>query len=176
MVTVVQVNTPAAIAQSASASDPTVPAGMVSVNRTPAGSIDGPLFVIVIVYVVDVPAVTVAVPSVLVSTRSPYAVTVLLLFAVLFASAGSFGDAALTVAVLTYVPPGVVVLAVTFTVITHAGAPDAIEARVHVTTLPTLPHAPIGDVTVVTVYCDGTVSDTVRPVAVDGPALLTVSV
>ncbi len=102
----VQVKTPAAIAQSASASDPTVPAGMVSVNRTPAGSVDGPLFVIVIVYVVDVPAVTVAVPSVFVSTRSPYAVTVLLLFAVLFASAGSFGDAALTVAVLTYVPPG----------------------------------------------------------------------
>ena len=90
----VQVNTPAAIAQSASASDPTVPAGMVSVNRT-AGSVDGPLFMIVIVYVVDVPAVTVAAPSVLVSSRSPYAVTVLLL-AVLFATAGSFGDAALT--------------------------------------------------------------------------------
>ena len=46
----------------------------------------------------------------------------------------------------------------------------------HVTTLPTLPQLPIGDVTVVTVYCDGTVSDTVRLVAVDGPALLTVSV
>ena len=172
----VHVKTPAAIAQSASASDPTVPAGMVSVNRTPAGSVDGPLFVIVIVYVVDVPAVTVAVPSVFVSTRSAYAVTVLLLFAVLFASAGSFGDAALTVAVLTYVPPGVVVLTVTFTVITHAAAPDAIDGRVHVTTLPTLPHEPIGDVTVVTVYCDGTVSDTVRFVAVDGPALLTVRV
>ena len=89
---------------------------------------------------------------------------------------GSFGDAALTVAVLTYVPPGVVVLTVTFTVITHAAAPEAIDGRVHVTTLPTFPHEPIGDVTVVTVYCDGTVSDTVRFVAVDGPALLTVRV
>ncbi len=132
----VQVKTPAAIAQSASASDPTVPAGIVSVNRTPAGSVDGPLFVIVIVYVVDVPAVTVAVPSVFVSTRSANDVTVLLLFAVLFASAGSFGDAAFTVAVFTYVPPGVVVLTVTFTVITHAAAPEAIDGRVHVTTLP----------------------------------------
>ena len=68
------------------------------------------------------------------------------------------------------------VLTVTLTVMTHAGAPDAIDGRVQVTTLPTLPHEPIGDVTVVTVYCDGTVSDTVRPVAADGPALLTVRV
>src|SRR4029079_10597277 len=149
---------------------------MVSVNRTPAGSVDGPLFVIVIVYVVGVPAVTVAEPSVLVSSRSPYAVTVLLLFAVLFATAGSFGDAALTVAVLTYVPPGVVVLAVTFTVITHAGAPDAIEATMQVTTLATFPQLPVGELALFTVYCDGTVSDTVRPMAVDGPALLTVRV
>ena len=91
----------------------------------------------------------------------------LLLFAVLFAGVGSFGEP-LTVAVLTYVPPGVVVLTVTFTVITQAAAPEFIDARVHVTTLPTFPQLPIGDVTVVTVYCDGTVSDTMRLVAVDG--------
>ena len=46
---VVHVKTPAAIAQSASVSDPTVPAGIVSVNLTPAGSVEGPLLVIVIV-------------------------------------------------------------------------------------------------------------------------------
>ncbi len=73
-------------------------------------------------------------------------------------------------------PPGVVVLTVTFTVITHAGAPEFMVARLHVTTFPTLPQDPVGDVTLVTVYCDGTVSDTTMPVAVDGPALLTVSV
>ena len=76
----------------------------------------------------------------------------------------------------TYVPPGVVSLTVTLIVITHAGAAEAIDARVHVTTFPTLPQLPVGEVTVFTVYCDGTVSDTVRLVAVDGPALFTVSV
>ncbi len=100
--------------------------------------------------------------------------TELLLFTVLFAGVGSFGDDALTVAVFTYVPPGVVSLTVTLTVITHAAAPEAIEARVHVTTLPTLPQEPVGDETLFTVYCDGTVSDRVRLVAVDGPALFTV--
>ena len=35
--------------QSASVSDPTVPAGMLSVITTPAGSMSGPLFVTVIV-------------------------------------------------------------------------------------------------------------------------------
>ena len=39
----------AAIEQSASASEPVVPAGIVSVITTPAGSTDGPLFVTVIV-------------------------------------------------------------------------------------------------------------------------------
>ena len=123
----------------------------------------------------EAPTFTVATPSVLVSERSAVARTVLLLFTVLFASAGSFGDDALTVAVFTYVPPGVVSLTVTLIVITHAGAPDAIDARVHVTTLPTFPQLPVGEVTVFTVYCAGTVSDTVRLVAVNGPALFTVS-
>ena len=53
---VVHVNTPAAIAQSASDSEATVPAGIGSLTTTPAGSTDGPLLVSVIVYVVDVPA------------------------------------------------------------------------------------------------------------------------
>ena len=85
--------------------------------------------------------------------------TVLLSFAVLFAGVGS-ASVALTVAVFTYVPPTVVAFTVTFTVITHAAAPEANEARLHVTTFPTLPHEPVGEVTLVTVYCDGTVSET----------------
>ena len=161
--------------QSASVSLAFVPAGIVSEMMMPAGSMSRPLFVTVIVYVVEEPTSTVATPSVLVSARSAVARTVLLLFTVLFAGVGSFGEDALTVAVFTYVPPGVVSLTVTLTVITHAGAPDAIEARVQVTTLPTLPQLPVGEVALFTVYCDGTVSDTVRLVAVDGPALFTVS-
>ncbi len=42
---------------------------------TPAGSIDGPLFVSVIVYVVEVPAEIEATPSVLAIARSAAAVT-----------------------------------------------------------------------------------------------------
>jgi hypothetical protein len=172
---VVHRKTPTVMMQSGSDSDPTVPAGIVSEITMPAGSISGPLFVTVIVYVVDVPTATDATPSVFVSERSALGRTVLLLFTVLLAGVGSFGEP-LTVAVLTYVPPGVVVLTVTLTVITQAGAPEFIVARLQVTTLPTLPHEPVGEDTPVTVYWDGTVSDTTRPVAVDGPALLTVKV
>ena len=46
----------------------------------------------------------------------------------------------------------------------------------HVTAFPTFPQVPAGDVTLVTVYCDGTVSETTRFVASDGPALFTVTV
>ena len=60
--------------------------------------------------------------------------------------------------------------------ITQAAAPEFMDAKVHVTTLPAFPQAPAGEVTLVTVYWGGTVSDTTRLVAVDGPALLTVSV
>ena len=122
VVVVVHRKTPARIAQSASASLPTVPAGMLSVITTPAGSMSGPLFVTVIVYVVDAPTVTDATPSVFVSARSPVVLTVLLSFAVLFAGVGS-ASVALTVAVFTYVPPTVVALTVTFTVITQAARP-----------------------------------------------------
>ena len=46
---VVHVNVPAAIAQSASDSEPFVPAGIGSESTTPAGTVDGPLLVTVIV-------------------------------------------------------------------------------------------------------------------------------
>ena len=46
---VVHVNAPAAIEQSASDSEPIVPAGIGSETTTPAGSTDGPLLVSVIV-------------------------------------------------------------------------------------------------------------------------------
>ncbi len=101
--------------------------------------------------------------------------TVFVSFAVLFAGVGS-ASVALTVAVFVYVPPTVVALTVTLIVITHAAAPDAYVGRVHVTAFPTFPHVPAGDVTLVTVYCDGTVSDTTRFVASEGPALFTVTV
>ena len=42
-------NVPAAIEQSGSDSEPFVPAGIGSESTTPAGSVDGPLFVTVIV-------------------------------------------------------------------------------------------------------------------------------
>ncbi len=69
-------NVPAAIAQSGSDVLPTVPAGIGSASTTPAGICDGPPFVAVIVYVVDVPAVTEATPSDFVSPRSPCRMTV----------------------------------------------------------------------------------------------------
>ena len=46
---VVHVNVPAAIAQSGSISEPTVPAGMGSDTTTPGSAVDGPPFVSVIV-------------------------------------------------------------------------------------------------------------------------------
>ena len=85
---VVHRKTPAVIAQSASASLPTVFAGIVSDTTTPAGTTAGPLFVKVIVYVVDPPTLTVAMPSVFVTARSAELLTVLLSFAVLFAGVG----------------------------------------------------------------------------------------
>ena len=48
--------------------------------------------------------------------------------------------------------------------------------RVHVTTLPAKPQAPAGEVTFVTVNCAGTVSETVRVAASEGPLFVTVSV
>ena len=83
--------------------------------------------------------------------------------------------AALTVAVFVYVPAGAPRFAVTDTVMTHE-APAASVGRVHVTALPTWPHAPAGEVTFVTVNCAGTVSETCTVEASDGPLFVTVSV
>ena len=55
-----QTSVPTEIAHSASDSLPEVPAGTVSVTTTPEGTVDGPSFVTVIVYVVEPPAATVA--------------------------------------------------------------------------------------------------------------------
>jgi hypothetical protein len=149
--------------------------GIVSETTTPSGTTVGPLFLRVMVYVVDPPTLTVATPSVLVTARSAVFLTVLLSFTVLFAGVGS-ASVALTVAVFTYVPPGVEALTVTLIVITHAAASAPSVGRVHVTAFPTLLQLPAGDVTLVTVYWDGTVSATTRFVAFDGPALFTVTV
>src|SRR5438132_1489028 len=62
--------TPLAIVQRESLVEPVVFAGIVSLTTTPAGTVDGPLLVSVIVYVVEVPAVTLVTPSLFVSHRS----------------------------------------------------------------------------------------------------------
>ena len=83
------VNVPAATAQSGSSVEPVVPAGMGSETTTPAGSVEGPSFVRVIVYVVDVPATTEATPSSFVMTRSAAGSTVVDSLSVSFAGSGS---------------------------------------------------------------------------------------
>ena len=80
-----------------------MPAGIGSDTTTPAGSSDGPLFVMVIVYVVEVPATTDATPSVLVIARSADFVTESVSVAALFAGVGSEAGADVIVAVLTTV-------------------------------------------------------------------------
>ena len=76
------------IAQSASDSEPVVSAGIVSLTTTPAGTVEGPLLVTVIVYVVDVPAMTLVTPSVLVIARSALWLTVSVSVALLLAAVG----------------------------------------------------------------------------------------
>ena len=80
---VVHVNVPAATAQSGSS------AGMGSETTTPANSVDGPSFVNVIVYVVDVPATTEATPSSLVMTMSAAGSTIVVSLSVSLATLGS---------------------------------------------------------------------------------------
>ena len=86
---VVHVNVPAATAQSGSSVEPVVPAGRGSEMTTPAGSVEGPSFVRVIVYVVEVPATTETAPSSLVMTRSAAGVTVVDSLSVSLAGSGS---------------------------------------------------------------------------------------
>src|SRR6185503_18106162 len=73
---VVHVNVVAVSVQFASLSEAAEPAGSWSVTTMPAGTSDGPLFVSVMVKVVDDPGLTVVTPSVLVIDRSAEAVTV----------------------------------------------------------------------------------------------------
>ncbi len=94
----VHVNVPAAITQLGSLSEPTVPAGMGSDTTTPAGAVDGPPFVSVIVYVVEVPAATVVTPSVFVTTISTLGNTTVDSSSELFPGKGS-GVVEVTVAV-----------------------------------------------------------------------------
>ncbi len=90
--------------------------------------------------------------------------------------AGTGSDvAALTVAVFVNVPARRDAAVVTKTVITHVAALTSV-GRVHVTTWPAKPHAPAGDVTLVTVNCAGTESETESVAASDGPPFVTVSV
>ena len=69
------VNVAAVIEQSASFSVPVVPAGIGSDTTTPAGTLEGPAFVTVMVKVVDDPGVTLATPSVFVIPRSAETLT-----------------------------------------------------------------------------------------------------
>ena len=122
----------------------------------------------------DVPATTDATPSVFVTARSAETEIVVFCEAELLADRSDV--AALTAAVFEYVPPGAAAAVVTNTVkITHVAA-FASVGRVHVTTWPAKPHAPAGDVTLVTVNCAGTESETESVAASDGPPFVTVSV
>ena len=71
-----QESVPLETVQRLSVVEPVVFAGNKSWMTTPAGAVDRPLFLRVIVYVVDVPAVTVGTPSSLVICRSAEVLTV----------------------------------------------------------------------------------------------------
>ena len=71
--------------QSGSLEVPVVPAGIGSSITTPAATVEGPLFVSVMVYVVELPAMTDATPSVLVRARSAAGRTIVLWEPALFA-------------------------------------------------------------------------------------------
>ena len=72
---VVHVSVPPRIWHLLSNAEAMVFAGIGSVTTTPDGSVEGPLFFNVMVYVVDVPAVTSSVPSSFMSERSALVVT-----------------------------------------------------------------------------------------------------
>ena len=91
-------NVPAAITQLGSVSESTVPAGMGSDTTTPASAVEGPPFVSVIVYVVEVPATTEATPSLFVTTMSTSGTTSVAFASALLPGTGS-GVVEVTVAV-----------------------------------------------------------------------------
>ncbi len=167
---VVQEKLSAPTVQSASVSDPIVPLGIGSVITTPAGSIDGPLFVSVIVYVVEVPAEIEATPSVLAIARSAAAVTVVLWLAVLLAGTGSgVVDDAVAVSVIS---PSIVVVTMMATV---TAAPLAIVPTGHDTTPAACEQLPWLGTAETNVTEPGSVSVTTTPVASDGPRFVTVT-
>jgi hypothetical protein len=93
----------------------------------------------------------------------------------LFAALPS-GVELLTVAEFVYVPLGAFALVVTLIVIVQSD-PGARLVRLHDTAFPTLEQVPPDEeLTELTVNWDGTVSETDRSVAADGPALWTVRV
>src|SRR5438105_2598001 len=98
--------TPLAIVQRESLVEPVVFAGIVSLTTTPAGTVDGPLLVSVIVYVVEVPAVTLVTPSLFVIDRSADLFTVSVSAAVLLPGVGSVTGLLSMVAVLVRLVPG----------------------------------------------------------------------
>src|SRR6185312_10343126 len=108
MAVVVHVNVVAVSAQSASLSEAMVAAGIWSVTTIPAGTTDGPLFVTVMVKVVDDPGTTVETPSVLTIARSATGVTVVVWLAVLLASAGS--DVVADTDAVSVINPSIVVV------------------------------------------------------------------
>ena len=148
-----------------------IPAGSVSDTVRFAAS-DGPLFVTVSVYATDEPATTDAGPD-LVIARSADAVTPVVTDEELFATLGSAVVDA-TDAVFVRLPAWAG--AVTVTVITGAVAPVARAARVQLTeTLPTFEQAQPPPDALTKVIPAGSVSDTVRFAASDGPLFTTVN-
>jgi hypothetical protein len=104
--------------------------------------------------------------------RSAEAVTVVVAVALLFALLGSL-SAAVTLALLVMVPPEVGAVTVMVTV---ADPALAIVPRLHVTVPLACVHVPWVGVADTNVTPAGSVSVRVTPVAVLGPALLTVTV
>ena len=166
---VVHVNMPAAMTQSASTSEPFVPTGIASVTTTPAGSVDGPSFVSVMEYVVDVPATTEATPSVLAIRRSAAGVTVVVSMSELFARAGS--DVVADTVAVSVISPSIVVVT---TIVTVAVAPNGTTPSGQVTTPAACEQLPWLGVADTNVTDPGSVSVTTTPVASEGPRFVTV--
>src|SRR5436309_11987189 len=103
---------------------------------------------------------------------SALALTVVSWVAVLLALFES-GVELVTVPEFVYVPPGAFAFVVTLIVIVQS-APGASEVRKQLTALPVFVQLPPAEEdTEFTVNCDGTVSETLKLVAAEGPALWT---
>src|SRR5206468_213404 len=125
--------------QRASEVDAVVLAGIVSFTTTPDGSVAGPLFVSVIVYVVEFPAVTLVTPSDFASARSARFCTVVVALALLLLVTGS-GSAALTVAVFVSTVPSATLEFTVTTIVNVVFDPTVTVPSVHVTVDPLSTH------------------------------------